>query len=95
MVEFIFLGVLLLIPVVYAILTVSQLQAAAFAAVGAAAAAARALRHEGRAARPEEVAGRGCGPCQVPGTQGAVTRAVRVARPVGTPGGGADRGGSK
>ena len=35
-VEFIFLGVLLLIPVVYAILTVSQLQAAAFAAVGAA-----------------------------------------------------------
>ncbi|WP_345150501.1 hypothetical protein [Arthrobacter ginkgonis] len=34
--EFIFLGVLLLIPVVYAILTVSQLQAAAFAAVGAA-----------------------------------------------------------
>jgi hypothetical protein len=35
-VEFIFLGVLLLVPVVYAILTVSQVQAAAFAAVGAA-----------------------------------------------------------
>ncbi|GER24023.1 hypothetical protein NCCP1664_25180 [Zafaria cholistanensis] len=35
-VEFVFLGVLLLVPVVYAILAVSQLQAAAFAAVGAA-----------------------------------------------------------
>jgi len=40
-VEFIFLGVLLLIPVTYLIISASQLQAASFAAVGAADHAAR------------------------------------------------------
>lgn len=41
MVEFIFLGVLLLVPVTYLIISASQLQAASFAAVGAADHAAR------------------------------------------------------
>lgn len=40
-VEFIFLGVLLLVPVTYLIISASQLQAASFAAVGAADHAAR------------------------------------------------------
>lgn len=42
-VEFIFLGVLLLLPVTYLIISASQLQAASFAAVGAADHAARAF----------------------------------------------------
>ncbi|WP_417220472.1 hypothetical protein [Arthrobacter sp.] len=40
-IEFIFLGVLLLVPVTYLIISASQLQAASFAAVGAADHAAR------------------------------------------------------
>lgn len=40
-VEFIFLGLLLLVPVVYLIITVGQIQGASFAAVGAADAAAK------------------------------------------------------
>lgn len=40
-VEFVFLGVLLLIPVVYLIITAGQVQAASFAVVGAAESAAR------------------------------------------------------
>ncbi|MCQ1999236.1 hypothetical protein [Arthrobacter zhaoxinii] len=40
-VEFIFLGLLLLVPVVYLVITVGQVQAASFAVVGAADAAAR------------------------------------------------------
>lgn len=40
-VEFIFLGVLLLVPVVYLVLTVGQLQGASFAVVGAADQAAK------------------------------------------------------
>lgn len=40
-VEFIFLGVLLLVPVVYLVITVGQVQAASFAVVGAADAAAK------------------------------------------------------
>lgn len=40
-VEFVFLGVLLLVPVVYLVLTVGQLQGASFAVVGAADQAAR------------------------------------------------------
>ncbi|MFB0833299.1 hypothetical protein ACX8Z9_00075 [Arthrobacter halodurans] len=49
-VEFVFLGVVLLIPVVYLIITASQLQAASYAAVGAADHAAKvfvAARSEG------------------------------------------------
>lgn len=41
LVEFIFLGLVLLVPVVYLIVTAGQVQGAAFAAVGAAEAAAR------------------------------------------------------
>ena len=41
MVEFIFLGLLLLVPVVYLVISVGQVQAASFAAVGAADAAAK------------------------------------------------------
>ena len=40
-VEFIFLGLLLLVPVVYLVISVGQVQAASFAAVGAADAAAK------------------------------------------------------
>lgn len=40
-VEFVFLGLLLLVPVVYLVLSVGQVQAASFAAVGAADAAAK------------------------------------------------------
>ncbi|MCC3294795.1 hypothetical protein LJ756_09180 [Arthrobacter sp. zg-Y411] len=40
-VEFIFLGLLLLVPVVYLVITVGQIQGASFAAVGAADAAAK------------------------------------------------------
>ncbi|WP_104165842.1 hypothetical protein [Arthrobacter sp. SX1312] len=41
MVEFVFLGVLLLVPVVYLVLTVGQLQGGSFAVVGAADQAAK------------------------------------------------------
>lgn len=43
MVEFVSLGVLLLVPLVYLVLTLARVQAAAFAADGAARAAARAF----------------------------------------------------
>jgi|SRR6185312_325723 len=49
-VEFIFLGVLLLVPVTYLIISASQLQAASFAAVGAADHAARAFASADEAA---------------------------------------------
>lgn len=61
-VEFVFLGVLLLIPIVYFVITASQLQAASYAAVGAADHAAKvfvgaATESEG-AAKANDAAGR-------------------------------------
>ena len=50
-VEFIFLGLLLLVPVVYLVIAVGQIQAASFAVVGAADAAAKVY-----AAAPDAVA---------------------------------------
>ena len=55
MVEFVFLGVLLLVPVVYLVLTVGQLQGGSFAVVGAADQAAKVYAD---AATPEEADGR-------------------------------------
>jgi hypothetical protein len=52
-VEFVTLGVLLLLPLVYLVLTLGRLQAAAFATDGAARAGSRAL-----AAAPDDVTGR-------------------------------------
>ncbi|MCC3290496.1 hypothetical protein [Arthrobacter sp. zg-Y1110] len=51
-VEFIFLGLLLLVPVVYLVITVGRIQAASFAVVGAADAAAKVY-----AAAPDAVVG--------------------------------------
>lgn len=47
MVEFIFLGLVLLVPVIYLIITAGQVQGAAFAAVGAAESAAKAYADAG------------------------------------------------
>ncbi|MCQ1945370.1 MULTISPECIES: hypothetical protein [unclassified Arthrobacter] len=51
-VEFIFLGLILLVPVVYLVITVGRIQAASFAVVGAADAAAKVY-----AAAPDAVVG--------------------------------------
>lgn len=56
-VEFIFLGLLLMVPVVYLVIAVGQVQAASFAAVGAADAAAKVYAGTPGAAAAEQRAG--------------------------------------
>lgn len=56
LVEFIFLGLVLLVPVVYLVVTAGQVQGAAFAAVGAAESAAKVYVSAGDPAAGEEQA---------------------------------------
>ena len=55
-VEFIALSVLLLIPAIYLLITISQLQAAGYAAVAASDQAAKALAYAGNASQAESQA---------------------------------------